>query len=151
MSNDQLRRRLLSVGRVGLHGVAQFLRDAQKIDADSARNGQLSIQLMGDRLNSTLFAYRQFTTLDRVLGVYDQRLFFSKLPMFVVMILVAVVILYYVVTLSALLIERQRGEIALLRSRGAGTGHLVSIFALEGFTVSVLATVVGPLLAAIFA
>jgi hypothetical protein len=119
-----------------------------RIDADSARNGQLSVQLMGDRLNSTLFAYRQFTTLDRVLGVYDQRLFFSKLPMFVVMILVAVVILYYVVTLSALLIERQRGEIALLRSRGAGTSHLVSIFALEGITVSVLATVVGPLLAA---
>ncbi len=119
-----------------------------RISADTARTGQLSIQLMGDRLNSTLFAYRQFTTLDNVLGEYDQRLFFSKLPMFVVMILVAVVILYYVVTLSALLIERQRGEIALLRSRGAGTGHLVSIFALEGFTVSVLATVVGPLLAA---
>ena len=125
-----------------------FAVETERIGADAARDGQLSIELMHDRLNSTLFAYRQFTTLDRVLGLYDQRLFFSKLPMFIVMILVAVVILYYVVTLSALLIERQKGEIALLRSRGAGTGHLVSIFALEGLTVSVLATAVGPLLAA---
>ena len=119
-----------------------------RIDADLAKTGELSIRLMDERLGSSLFAYRQFTTIDTVLSVYDQRLFFSKLPMFVVMILVAVVILYYVVTLSALLIERQRGEIALLRSRGAGTGHLISIFAMEGLTVSVLATVVGPLLAA---
>jgi hypothetical protein len=119
-----------------------------RIDADLAKTGELSVRLMEERLSSSLFAYRQFTTLDSVLDDYDRRLFFSKLPMFVVMILVAVVILYYVVTLSALLIERQRGEIALLRSRGAGTGHLISIFALEGFTVSVLATVVGPILAA---
>ncbi len=122
--------------------------DTNRIVADSARRGHLSIGLMRDRLNADLFAYGQFTGLGRVLDLYDRRAFFSRLPMLVVMIMVAVVVLYYVVTLSALLMERQRGEIALLRSRGAGTGHLVSIFALEGFMVAGVGTVAGPLVAA---
>ena len=123
--------------------------DTNRIDADSARRGRLSIGLMHDRLNADLFSYGQFTSLNRVLDLYDRRAFFSRLPMLVVMIMVAVVVLYYVVTLSALLMERQRGEIALLRSRGAGTGHLVSIFALEGLMVAGLGMVVGPLVAAV--
>ena len=121
--------------------------DPDLIDADRAGQARQGIALMDGRLDSTLFAYRQFTSLDQVLRLYDQRVFFSRLPMFVVMIMVAVVVLYYVVTLSALLMERQRGEIALLRSRGAGTGHLVSIFALEGLMVAGLGVVAGPLIA----
>ncbi len=122
--------------------------DPGRIGADSAARARLGITLMRDRLDATLFAYRQFTSLDQLLALHDQRVFFSRLPMFVVMIMVGVVVLYYVVTLSALLMERQRGEIALLRSRGAGTGHLVSIFALEGLMVAGLGVVAGPLLAA---
>ena len=68
--------------------------------------------------------------------------------MFVLLVLVAVVVLYYIVTLSGLLIERQKGEIALLRSRGAGFWHLISIFTVEGLTISGLSIVLGPLMAA---
>ena len=122
--------------------------DGDRISADSAARGRLSIELLSDRLGADLFAFGQFTNLGRVLDLFDRRVFFSRLPMLVVMIMVAVVILYYVVTLSSLLMERQRGEIALLRSRGAGTGHLISIFALEGLMVAGLGMVTGPLVAA---
>ena len=122
--------------------------DPGAIGADTAVSARLGVEQLRDRLDATLFAYRQFTSLDRLVALHDQRVFFSRLPMYVVMIMVAVVVLYYVVTLSALLMERQRGEIALLRSRGAGTWHLVSIFALEGLMVAGLGVVAGPLLAA---
>ena len=59
------------------------------------------------------------------------RLFFSKLPMFVILTLIAVVVLYYVITLSSLLVEQQRSEIILLRSRGASSGQVLAVLALE--------------------
>ena len=68
--------------------------------------------------------------------------------MFIILILISVVILYYVVTLSSLLVEQQRGEVALLRSRGASSAQILSLFVLEGGTISVLAIVVAPVLAA---
>lgn len=125
-----------------------FAVDKEQISADRAKDGVASIQLMGYTLSSQLYSYRQFTSLEQTLSDYDKRLFFSKLPMFMLLVLVAVVVLYYVVTLSGLLIERQRGEIALLRSRGAGSWHLIAIFAIEGLTISGLSIVLGPLLAA---
>ena len=119
------------------------------LDANNANLARLSLDLMDRRLSADLFSYRQITSLDSALAEYDQRLFFSKLPMFIVLILIAVVILYYVVTLSSLLVEQQRSEIALLRSRGASSAQILTVFVLEGATISILAIVVAPLLAAI--
>ena len=64
------------------------------------------------------------------------------------MIFISVVILYYVVTLSALAIEERRNEVALLRSRGATPSQMLAVFALEGLTIVVLAVAAGPILAA---
>ena len=125
-----------------------FAVDKDLISADKAQDGIRSIELMEARLQAQLPAYRQFTSLDELLVDYEKRLFFSKLPMFVLLVLVAVVVLYYIITLSGLLIERQKGEIALLRSRGAGFWHLISIFTVEGLTISALSIILGPLLAA---
>ncbi len=121
--------------------------DTGKINARNTTRARADIEAMKTRLGSTLFSYRQITELDRVLAEYDRRLFFTKVPMFVVMVLITAVILYYVVTLSSLLVEQQRGEIALLRSRGASSAQVLAVFVLEGATIAVLATVAGPLLA----
>ena len=127
-----------------------WMFDVQKdlISADKAQDGIRSIELLESAVRAQLPNYRQFTSLDELLVDYEKRLFFSKLPMFVLLVLVAVVVLYYIVTLSGLLIERQKGEIALLRSRGAGFWHLISIFTVEGLTISGLSIVLGPLMAA---
>jgi len=127
-----------------------WMFDVQKdlISADKAQDGIRSIELFESAVRAQLPNYRQYTSLDELLVDYEKRLFFSKLPMFVLLVLVAVVVLYYIVTLSGLLIERQKGEIALLRSRGAGFWHLISIFTVEGLTISGLSIVLGPLMAA---
>jgi ABC-type lipoprotein release transport system permease subunit len=122
--------------------------DRGSLNAGNATSALADIQTMERRLSTDLFGYRQLTSLDRALEEYDQRLFFSKLPMFIILILIAVVILYYVVTLSSLLVEQQRAEVALLRSRGATSAQVLVVFVLEGATISLLAIIVAPLLAA---
>ncbi len=122
--------------------------DTGALNARNATLARVSAQTMEDRLRTNLFRFRQITELDSALAEYDQRLFFSKLPMFVILVLIAVVILYYVITLSSLVVEQQRGEIVLLKSRGASAAQVLSVYVLEGLTIAVLAIVVAPLLAA---
>ena len=122
--------------------------DAGTLDARNATFARRSIASMEDRLSTNLFSYRQITELDDALFRYDVRLFFSKLPMFVILILISVVILYYVITLSSLVVEQQRGEIVLLKSRGSSAAQVLSVYILEGITIAVMAIVVAPLLAA---
>ena len=100
-------------------------------------------------MQSGLANYRQTTALNATLEEYDRRIFFSKLPMFVVLILVAVVVIYYVAMLSSLVVEERRGEMALLRSRGASSAQIIAVFALEGATISIIAAAVAPFVAVV--
>ena len=120
-----------------------------KITARNATKALVGVRTLQARLAEKTFAYDQATSLDDSLLEHERRLFFAKVPMFVVLILIAVVILYYVVTLSSMLAEQQRSEIALLRSRGATSSQILTVFVLEGATISVLATVAGPIIAAL--
>ena len=122
--------------------------DRERLNSSNSTITHLQVRSMRSQLATHLFGFRQLTALDATLVEYDRRLFFSKIPMFVVMVLIAVVILYYVVTLSSLLVEQQRGELALLRSRGASSGQILAVFVLEGATISIIAIVVAPILAA---
>jgi hypothetical protein len=54
---------------------------------------------------------------------------------------------YAVILVAALLLERRRTETALLRARGAGTGHLASMAFGEGLLVVVPAVLAAPWLA----
>ncbi len=49
------------------------------------------------------------------------------------------VVLYYVTTSFGMVLERQRSEIALLKSRGASTFHVLGIYSLEGVVMGALA------------
>ncbi|MBM3934442.1 MAG: FtsX-like permease family protein [SAR202 cluster bacterium] len=122
--------------------------DVGRINARNSVDTVNRLEFMQARLSSTLGSYLQTTELDNALSEYDRRLFFSKLPMYVVLILIAVVILYYVTTLSSLSVEDRRSEVALLRSRGASPTQILLVFVMEGATVAFLCSVVGPFLAA---
>ncbi len=123
--------------------------DGSRINANNAAQALFDTEAMHSVMAATLATYRQDTALDSALREYDRRLFFSKLPMFVVLILIAIVILYYVATLASLTVEERRGEVALLRSRGANSAQILTVFVLEGATIAGVAVAVGPLLAAL--
>ncbi|MCZ6505189.1 MAG: FtsX-like permease family protein, partial [Actinobacteria bacterium] len=126
-----------------------LLVDPDRLNAQNASTARIGLAVMNDRLRTDLFSYRQITSLEDALAEYDRRLFFSKLPMFVVLVLIAVVVLYYIVTISSLLVEQQRTEIALLRSRGATSGQILAVFFLEGATISILSIVAAPIIASV--
>lgn len=88
------------------------------------------------------------TSLDATIASYQEKLFFTRLPLFALMIQVTGIVLFYLVMVSTMVIERQMGEIALLRSRGAGAGQVMLVYLIEGLAVAIAAVILGPLFAA---
>ena len=122
--------------------------DSERLNAGNSTLAHLSLRAMRENLSAALFSYRQLTELETALREYDRRLFFSRLPMFVILILISAVALYYVITVSSLSVERRRGEIALMKSRGASSAQALSPFAVEGMMTAALAALAAPPLAA---
>jgi ABC-type lipoprotein release transport system permease subunit len=89
------------------------------------------------------------TSLDQVLSDYQHRLDLLALPLYVVVAQVMGLILLYVVIVSGLLVERQAGEIATLKSRGASGVQVLGLYVAQGAALAVLAVVLGPVLAAL--
>ena len=65
------------------------------------------------------------TDLPEVLETFDQKLFFTRIPLLVLVLQIAGIVLYYLFMVSTMLVERQQSEISLFKSRGAddGAGH----------------------------
>lgn len=88
------------------------------------------------------------TELEGVLRSFDDRLFFVRIPLFVLLLQIGGIVAYYLVMVSTMLVERHAPEMAVLRSRGASPMQLLAEFGVEGFSLAVLASITGPLLAA---
>ena len=128
--------------------VWMFDIDRESINSSNASKLASNITYFGDRLGSELNRFVIRTELDKSLKIYDTRILFTKIQMYVVLIMVTFVVLYYVVILSSLMIEQRRFEVSKLKGRGATDSQILSVFAIEGITISLLATILGPIIAA---
>ena len=127
--------------------VWMFDIDRESINSSNASNLASNITYFGNRLDSELNRFVIRTELDKSLQRYDTRILFTKLQMYVVLIMITFVVLYYVVALSSLVVEERRFEVSKLRSRGASSSQILSVFVIEGATISFFATLLGPLIA----
>ncbi|MEX2031457.1 MAG: ABC transporter permease, partial [Dehalococcoidia bacterium] len=73
---------------------------------------------------------------------------FSSVPLLVVLLQVVGIVVYYVAMVMTMLLERQRQEIGVFRSRGATTTQLVGLSLVEGIAFALPALLVAPWLAA---
>lgn len=121
--------------------------DPGAIDASQTTNIRRTIEVTNNELRGIVDSFVLDTDLPQVLERFESDLFFNQLPMFVVLILIVLVVLYYVVTLASLLVDSQKAEVALLRSRGATSRQILAVFVIEAGFLSLLAVVVGPILA----
>lgn len=96
---------------------------------------------LGDRLSDIQF----LTDLDKLLTEYQRNNFFLTAMLIVLGAPVIGIALYYIIMSSAMIVEAQRGEIALLKSRGAGDWQVSSLFLIEGLLLSGMAVLLGPL------
>ncbi len=121
------------------------------LSALDSRNGSTVARLVGSlqgRLGATEARLRVRTGLVELLERYDEKLFFTRLPLFVLLLQIGGIVAYYLVMVSTMLVERQAAEIALLRSRGATTAQLMMQYGTEGLLLAVLGAATGPPIAA---
>ncbi|SVE56053.1 uncharacterized protein METZ01_LOCUS508907, partial [marine metagenome] len=78
---------------------------------------------------------------------FDTKLFFLKILLFILSAPIVAIVLYYISLSAGMVIDRQRNEIAILKSRGVGTWQIVGIYVLEGMLVGAIAMIIGPILA----
>jgi putative ABC transport system permease protein len=78
---------------------------------------------------------------------FDQKLFFLKLLLFILSAPIIAIVLYYISLSAGMVVDRQRNEIATLKSRGVGTWQIVGVYILEGVLVGAVAMIIGPILA----
>ncbi len=99
-------------------------------------------------LTRSVDGYDHRTAIPGALERTQLRLVYNRMPMTIVVFLLVGVVLYYVATLSSLLVGVQRGSIALLRSRSASYRQIVSAYTVQALALAAVAIVIGPFVAA---
>ena len=122
--------------------------DIHSTNVDSVINGS-------SELTTTATSLLPGVTLDispvKVLEQFVQDSYFLKVLLFALSAPTLAIVLYYILLASSMLIDKQRNEIAVLKSRGASTMQVLGVYVVEGGFISVVALVIGPALAALVA
>ncbi|MCX8277252.1 MAG: FtsX-like permease family protein [Dehalococcoidia bacterium] len=121
--------------------------DPERIAASETESIRNTIDATERELKAIVDGFLLRSDLPQVLSAFETDLFFNRLPMFIVLILIVLVVLYYVVTLASLLVDAQRSEVELLRTRGATSRQILAVFVIEAGFLAAIAAVTGPFLA----
>ncbi len=125
----------------------RFEVDSSKVKAAGANELLDGFDDIKSRLQSKISSYSQDVPLQEVLSRNQQQTFFSRLPMTVVFSVISAVVLYFVGTMSILMVETQSSDIARLRTRAATVRQVIGAFVIEGLVVALIAVVIAPPLA----
>ena len=121
--------------------------DLDLIDAADAKPLAASLRALERAVGAGIDRSRVQTELPTALAAFSQKEFFAQVPLLVMTLQIVAIVLYYLVMVAALLVDRQAGEVALLKSRGAGSNHILGIYGVEGMLLAGLGFALGPLLA----
>lgn len=82
-----------------------------------------------------------------VLDEYEDQLLLARIPMYLMIFLVAAILLYYLAVMAGLIVKSRATEIAMLKSRGTTTPQIGILAFMEGLLLAAPAVALGPLLA----
>ncbi|GIW13963.1 MAG: hypothetical protein KatS3mg062_1402 [Tepidiforma sp.] len=122
--------------------------DIGGIDARNAGTVEANTRALVTSLREAVPNVVVETGLADIIAAYQTKLFFTRLPLFALMLQVVGIALYYLVMVSSMVVERQQGEIALLRSRGGSPAQVVAVYAIEGLLICGAGAIAGPFIAA---
>ena len=122
--------------------------DETTLSVDNVASVLAGLEVLRFDLTSRLAGLQFLTNLDNVLTEYVRSTFLLKALLIVLGAPVIGIALYYILMSTGLLVEQRRGEIALLKSRGAGNAQVVGLFLAQGLLLILLTTSIAPLLAA---
>lgn len=120
--------------------------DSDRIHATDTGTVRSALRTGEVTLTPEIDGFRIETELETRLADFEVDLFFNRIPMLIVLALVAAVSLYYAAMVASALLATQRSEIALMRSRGATRPQIFAVYVIEAAIVAILALVLGPLI-----
>ena len=121
--------------------------DPTKIDANNASTAKFGLERMTSQLRSRLKNYNDQTRLGRVLSEFETKDLFGRIPLLIVTALILGIVFYYLIMIANVIVDKNRGEIALLTSRGADGSQVMTLYVWESALVAVAAFFLGPLIA----
>ena len=121
--------------------------DPERIDVGNVSLAQAGLQRLSSQLRSRLDSFYQTGILGRALQEFDTKDLFGRVPLLIVVLMIMGIIVYYLVMVANVLVDRHLGEVALLHSRGADGGQVLSLYLWEALSISAIAFFVGPVLA----
>ncbi len=137
-------------------GIAHEYAWFSVFDVTAIRSNNVDTILSGineirSRTATILGNVRMEISPEGLLQDYEVKLFFLKILLFVLSAPIIAIVLYYITISAGMIVDRQRNEIAILKSRGASMGQVMGVYATEGSIFGLLALVVGPILGIIVA
>ena len=121
--------------------------DPRRIKATETGSIQNTIDSTERELKAIVDGFYFVSDLPQVLRAFETDLFFNRLPMLIVLTLIVLVVLYYVMILASLLVDTQKNEIALLKTRGATSRQILAVFIIEASILAIIAASTGPFIA----
>jgi len=131
-----------------------YLQSA-RLSLSSLAGDRAAITILRNRIDATLTGTHAITLtdvntqVDQLIHTAQQQQGLAALPLYLVVAQIVGLALLFVATMTSLLIERQAGAIATLKSRGASGPQLLALFATQGAVISLLAALISPALAAL--
>ncbi len=121
--------------------------DPSLIDAQDASETREALTVLGDDLTQALPGASVLSGLDGTLDNFQDKLFFGRIPIMIMLILVMTILLYFLIMVANVVVDRHLGEIALFRSRGANSLQIMAVYLWEALLICAVAAGAGPLIA----
>ena len=100
-----------------------------------------------DQIGRTIPGTDVFTGITRLLADFEGRVFFSRVPLLLLLAITTVTVLFFLAMMVSYLVQSRERDAALLRTRGVGTLQVMRLYALEGVVLTVVAVALAPFLA----
>jgi len=121
--------------------------DENGINVINARRVLAGLDVLRFNLTSQLDQLQFLTEFDNAIRDFLTGTFVLRALLIVLGAPVIGIALYYIVITSQLIVERQRAEIAVLKSRGSSNWQVVGLFLVQGLLIVGLTALLAPLLA----
>ena len=131
---------------IGDFGFNVFV-DPSRITAQDVRSTRESLEALETDLNKPYPRTFTFTRLDRTLEEFERDLTLARVPVYVFISLVVVIVLYFLILIAGILGRSQADELGLLRSRGGSIAQACGVLLLADGALAAASVAVGPLIA----
>ncbi len=133
----------LDVSHLAIGDLDAILAGVQQVQLDTSNNSALD--------NSPYVENSKTYLPTDILQRYHDRIAVAQLPVASLLLLMLGLVLFFVTMMADLLVERQLGALAILRSRGASLRQVFGALMIQSIGLALIAFIAGPLLAIVVA